>query len=67
MGKELRESCLVAPSGRGSVFTQFHTHKFAHLSTIGYSPGPKLVAISAVLTYDLRYFASPILQWFNTV
>ena len=33
MAKELRESRLLAPSGRGHVFTQFLTHKFKHLST----------------------------------
>ena len=32
MGKELRESHLLALSGRGHVFTQFLTHKFTHLS-----------------------------------
>ena len=33
MGKELRESSLLALSGRRRVFTQFLAHKFAHLST----------------------------------
>ena len=33
MGKELRESRLLAPSGRGRVFTLFLTHKFTLLST----------------------------------
>ena len=34
MGTEMRESCLLAPfvRGRGRVFTQYLTHKFAHLS-----------------------------------
>ena len=32
MGKELRESRLLAPSGRGRVFMQFLTYKFTHLS-----------------------------------
>ena len=32
MGKELRESCLLASSARGRVFTQFLNHKFTHLS-----------------------------------
>ena len=32
MGKELRESSLLAPSSRGRVFTQFLTHKFTLLS-----------------------------------
>ena len=36
MGKELRESRLLAPSGRGRVFAQFLTHKFTHLSTINF-------------------------------
>ena len=35
MGKELRESRLLAPSGCGRVFTQFLAHKFTHLSTCG--------------------------------
>ena len=34
MGRELRKSRLLAPSGRGRVFTQFLTHKSAHLSTL---------------------------------
>ena len=33
MGKELRESRLLACSVRGRVFTQLLTHKFTHLSS----------------------------------
>ena len=36
MGKELRESRLLAPSGREHVFTQFLTHKFTLLSRDDY-------------------------------
>ena len=32
MGEELRKSRLLAPSGRGRVFTQFLNHKFTDLS-----------------------------------
>ena len=32
--KALRESRLLASSGRGRLLTQFLTHKFTHLSTM---------------------------------
>ena len=34
MGKELRESRLLAPPSRGRIFTQFLTHKSSSLGKI---------------------------------
>ena len=34
MGKELRESRLLAPPSRGRIFTQFLTHKSTPLGRI---------------------------------
>ena len=38
MGKESRDSRLLAASGRGTIFTQFLTHKYTHLSNAFMNP-----------------------------
>ena len=55
MGKELHESSLLAPYGRGRVFTQSLAQKFTHLSTLLVSRMPTRNGgkVSCSLVHDL--------------